>query len=338
MVKHTLCAVVAATAISCAQRTAAAQTVSAAELRQNLFASCFISDQEGWVVGDLGRTFHTADGAKTWERQGAGARRVAVSIACPDRDHLWAAGQAGQIWHSDDGGNTWLPQQSGTRWQLLSIAFANVQRGWAVGDFGRLLRTEDGGQTWTRIALPRDLKLPPDVAEVVDPGDVVLNSIAFADPDHVWIAGEFGVILASTDGGLTWKSQDSPVQSTLFGIFFADQQRGWAVGLESTLLRTTDGGKTWRKQEIETPWGFPLALYDIAVRGPYGWAVGNSGLLLSSNDGGETWRLVKVPVEMSSAWLRGLSLLPQGRGYIVGASGLVLATDRDKYTPLKERF
>ena len=338
MVKHTLCAVAAAAAISCAQSGAAAQTLSAAEFRQNLFATCFISDQEGWVVADLGRTFHTVNGAKTWERLGASTKRAAVSITCPDRDHLWAAGQAGLIWHSDDGGRTWQPQQSGATRQLLSIAFVNLQRGLAVGDFGRLLRTEDGGKTWTRIALPQNIKLPPDVAETVDPGDVVLNSIAFTDPDHVWIAGEFGVILASTDGGLTWESQDSPVQSTLFGIFFADQQRGWAVGLESTLLRTTDGGKTWQKQEIETPWGFSLALYDVAVRGTYGWAVGNSGLLLSSNDGGETWHLVNVPVEMGSAWLRGLSLLPDGRGYIVGASGLVLATDRDKYTPLKERF
>jgi photosystem II stability/assembly factor-like uncharacterized protein len=335
MVKFTLCAIAAA--LTCAHCTAA-QTLSAADLRQDLFASCFISEQEGWVVADLGRTFHTVNGARTWERQDAGTKRAAVSITCPDRDHLWAAGQVGQIWYSGDGGKAWQPQQSGVKRQLLDIALVDVQHGLAVGDFGTLLRTEDGGKTWTKIALPQDIKLPPEVVEVVEPGDVVLNSIAFTDPDHMWIAGEFGVILASSDGGLTWESQDSSVESTLFGIFFADQQRGWAVGIESTLLRTADGGKTWEKQRIETPWGFSLALYDVAVRGAYGWAVGNSGLLLSSNDGGATWNLVKVPVGMGSTWLRGLSLLPQGHGFVVGASGLVLATDRDKFTPSKERF
>ncbi len=338
MGKYTCCALVAAAALGCARFSIAAEPLSAANLRQNLFSSCFISDQEGWVAADLGRTFHTIDGGKSWERQDPGNKRAAVSIACPDRDHLWSAGQVGQIWQSANGGKTWQAQSSGTKRQLVDIAFANTQRGLAVGDFGTLLRTDDGGKTWAKIPLPQNIKLPPDVAEVVDPGDVVLSAIAFADPDHVWIAGEFGVILASSDGGLTWQSQDSPVQTTLFGIFFADPQHGWAVGLENTLLRTADGGTTWQKQEFEAPWGFTLTLYDIAVRGTYGWAVGNSGLLLNSTDGGASWHLVKVPVEMGSSWLRSVSLLPEGRGYVVGASGLVLATDRDKFTPLKERF
>lgn len=338
MVKDTVCALAVAAAVSCIRMQAVAAPVSAADLRQNLFASCFVSAVEGWVVADLGRTFHTVDGGKTWERQDSDTKRAAVSITCPDRDHLWAAGQVGQIWHSTDGGKSWQAQNSGSKRQLLSIAFANQQRGLAAGDFGTLLRTEDGGATWTKIALPKEIKLPPDVAEVVDPGDVVLSAISFADPDHVWISGEFGVILASSDGGLTWRSQDSPVQNTLFGIFFADLQRGWAVGLESTLLRTADGGATWQKQEVETPWGFSLALYDVAVRGAYGWAVGNSGMLLKSNDAGVTWHLAEVPVEMGSSWLRSLSLLPEGRGFVVGASGLVLATDRDAFVPLKARF
>jgi photosystem II stability/assembly factor-like uncharacterized protein len=338
MLRRVLFAIVVAAVIGRVRHGAVAEPLRAADLRQNLFSSCFVSDQEGWVIADLGRTFHTVDGAKTWERQDSGTKRAAVSIACPDRAQLWAAGQVGQIWHSGDGGTTWQKQNSGTKRQLLSVAFTNTKRGLAVGDFGTLLRTDDGGTTWTNVALPTNIKLPPDVAEVVDPGDVVLSGISFADPEHVWVVGEFGVILASTDGGLTWHSQDSPVQSTLFSVFFADQQRGWAVGLESTLLRTSDGGSTWQKQEIQTPWGFTLSLFDVAVRGAYGWAVGNSGFLLNSKDAGVTWELVKVPVQMGSSWLRALSLLPDGRGFIVGAGGLVLLADRDKFTPLKERF
>lgn len=338
MVKYIVCAIAVAAGVSCTRSQAAAAPIRATDLRQNLFASCFVNALEGWIVADLGRTFHTVDGGQTWERQDAENKRAAVSITCPDRDHLWAAGQVGQIWHSQDGGKGWQAQDSGTKRQLLSVAFVNTRRGLAVGDFGTLQRTEDGGATWTKVPLPKEIKLPPDVAEVVDPGDVVLSAISFADPDHVWIAGEFGVILASSDGGLTWQSQESPVQNTLFGIFFADQQRGWAVGLESTLLRTTDGGATWQKQEVETPWGFSLALYDVAVRGNYGWAVGNSGMLLNTNDAGVSWHLATVPVEMGSSWLRSLSLLPEGRGFVVGASGLVLSTDRNTFVPLKEHF
>lgn len=336
--KYTLYVIAVLIGAGCTSMAAAADKVTAAEVRQNLFASCFLNEQEGWIIGDLGRIFHTVDGAKTWEPQDAGTKQPFVGIACPDKTHLWVAGQTGQIAHSSDGGKSWQMQKSGTDRQLLDIAFANPQRGIAIGDFGTLLRSEDGGLTWTKIPIPSDIKLPPEVSEVVEPGDVVLYGISFADADHVWLVGEFGVILTSADGGLTWHSQNSPVDQSLFGVSFADQQHGWAVGLESTLLRTTDGGLSWQKQAIETPKGFPLSLYDIEVRGNYGWAVGNSGFLLNSKDAGATWQPVQVPVQMASSWFRGISLAADGRGFIVGAAGLVLAADRDTFTPSRQRF
>jgi photosystem II stability/assembly factor-like uncharacterized protein len=339
-VKHLVNAFLVAAVVSCTSLPTRGVTVSATDLRQNLFAGCFVDQKEGWIVGDLGRIFHTVDGAKTWERltPGATSEYSFVSIACNDSKQLWAAGQKGQILHSTDAGKTWQPQQSGTDRQLLDIAFTDAHHGMAVGDFGTLLHTDDGGATWTKIALPKETKLPADVAEVVDPGDVVLYSVSFPTPESGWIVGEFGVILASTDGGLTWHPQDSPVERSLFGVHFADQQRGWAVGLESTLLATTDGGISWHKQEVPTPKGFALALYDIDVRGDYGWAVGDSGFLLNSKDAGATWQRVKVPVQMGSNWFRGISLLPEGRGFLIGARGLVLTADRDSFTPLKQRF
>jgi len=327
-----------ATLATSTRPSAAAERVPLAELRQNLFATCFVSDQEGFMVADLARIFHTTDGGKTWEFTVSPNKLALVALSCPDKSHLWASGQAGEIVFSADGGATWQQQKSGVQRHLLDIAFANPQRGLAVGDFGTLLRTDDGGTTWSKVALPTDIKLPPDVAEIVDPGDVVLYSVTFADPDHAWAVGEFGTILASSDGGATWQQQPSSVESSLFGVSFIDQQRGWAVGLEATLLTTTDGGTSWRKEVVETPKGFLLSLYDVQVRGNYGWAVGNSGFLLNSTDAGATWHLVTVPVQMGGSWLRGLSLFADGRGFIVGGHGLVLTADRDKFTASKERL
>jgi len=317
---------------------AAADKAPVGDLRQNLFSSCFIGDQEGWMVGDLGRLYRTMDGGKTWEWRQSETKQSFVTIACPDKGHLFAAGQAGMIAESTDSGATWKLQKSGTDRQLLSIAFPTAQRGLAVGDFGTMVRTDDGGATWTKVTLPTDIKLPADVADVVDPGDVVLYGASFADPDHAWVVGEFGVILHSEDGGQTWHPQTSPVESSLFGVSFADQQRGWAVGIEATLLATTDGGMNWRKSDIETPKGFQLALYDVQVRGNYGWAAGNSGFMLNSTDAGATWQRVKVPVQMGSSWLRGVTLFPDGRGFIVGAKGLVVTTNQSKFIASKERL
>ena len=335
--RHHLCVVAVAIVIGGAATARANDVWPAAEMRQNLFGSCFVSDTEGWAVADLGRIFHTTDAGSTWERLNPGARHQFVGITCAG-GNIWVAGQVGEIARSTDGGKTWQMQTSGTQRQLLDIAFGSPQRGLAVGDYGTLLRTDDGGATWAKIALPSDIKLPPDIADVVDPGDVLLYSATFADADHAWIAGEFGVILASADGGLTWHQQTSSVESTLFGISFADQQHGWAVGLDALLLHTTDGGITWARQAIETPKGFSPALYGVRVVGSYGWAVGNNGFLLNSVDAGNTWQTVKVPAQMGSSWFRDISLLPDGRGFIVGANGLVLTANRDTYTALKKRF
>lgn len=311
------------------------QTVPAQELRQNLFSACFKNGNEGWTVGDLGRIFHTTDAGRSWRIHTAGTKRPFVAVSCVG-DKLWVAGQGGQIAHSPDGGLTWQVQPSGTTRNLLDIEFVNGTRGIAVGDFGTLLRTEDGGSTWSKISLPESIELPPDVAEVVQPGDVILYNVSFADADRVWIAGEFGVILFSSDGGVTWTQQKSGVETTLFGVSAFDSQRAWAVGMEAVMLATEDGGATWVKQPVEMPKGFILPLYDIAVRGLYGWAVGNSGLLLHSVDSGKTWKAYPIPVHMAGSWFRGVALFPDGRGYIVGSRGLVLSVDRDKMTPLKE--
>jgi photosystem II stability/assembly factor-like uncharacterized protein len=316
----------------------AAERHTAENLRQNLYATCFVSDQEGWAVGDLARIFHTTDGAQTWERQDAGTKKPFVTISCLDRDHLWVAGQMGQIAHSTNAGASWTMQNSGTERQLLDIRFVDAQNGIAVGDFGTIQRTEDGGKTWNKVTLPEDTRLPPDVAEIVRPGDVVIYGVSRPDVEHAWVVGEFGVILSSSDGGQTFHPQVSPVETSLFGVYFADAQRGWAVGLEETLLATTDGGMSWVKQPVESPKGFTLALYDIEVRGNNGWAVGNSGILLYSSDAGVTWRLMDVPVKLRSGWFRGVSLLPDGRGFVVGARGLVVALEADTLTPLKQQY
>jgi len=315
----------------------AQEKIAAEDLRQNLFSVCTKSASEAWTVGDLGRIFHTTDGGRTWEVSSAGTKRPFVAISCVG-DRLWIAGQAGQIAHSPDGGRTWITQDSGTTRNLLDIQFADAQRGLAIGDFGTLLRTENGGNTWEKISLPDNIELPPDIAEVVQPGDVILYGATFATKDEAWVAGEFGVILHSTDGGLTWQQQRSGVETTLFGIHALDSQHAWAVGLEAVLLSTTDGGAQWKKEAIELPKGFVLPLYDVAVSGLFGWAVGNSGFILHSQDSGRTWKLHEVPVRMAGSWFRGVSLLPDGRGFIVGARGLVLSVDRDTITPLKKVY
>ena len=42
-----------------------------------------------------------------------------------------------------------------------------------------------------------------------------VQGIAYLDPAHLWISGDYGAILFSNDGGITWDKQDSGITEDL---------------------------------------------------------------------------------------------------------------------------
>jgi len=311
--------------LTAAPATARGEAVSLREVRQGLFGTCFATENEGWMVGELGRVFHTRDGGTTWERQETGTKRPFLTVSCLDANTAWIAGKEGIVYGTTDGGATWKAADTGSNRHVFALAFANGRRGHGVGDFGRMIHTEDGGATWTTVQVPLETRLPDSAADTgVEPGDVNLYGATYGDPDHLWIAGEFGVVLTSADGGLTFTQQHLPIETTLFGIYFADVRNGWGVGIDAVIVRTTDGGATWTIQQSPVT---QRSFYDVAVRGDVGWIVGDSGTVLRSTDGGATWALEPLPIQLAARWIRSISLLPGGRGFAVGAEGLAFRID-----------
>ena len=68
-----------------------------------------------------------------------------------------------------------------------------------------------------------------------------------ASANAVWMAGEDGVLLRSTEGGATWALRDSGSTRHLRAVARA-ANTGWAVGDGGTVLRSSDGGQTWTAQ------------------------------------------------------------------------------------------
>lgn len=305
-----------------------AEPVRLAEVRQNLFATCFPADQEGWMVGELGRIFRTSDGGKSWDRQDAGTKRPFLAMSCLDPKTAWVAGKEGIVYHTADGGRSWKQQDTKSNRHIFALQFANPQRGHAAGDYGAMVHTEDGGTTWTAQQVPEEVKLPDSALDTgVQPGDVNLYGLSYGDDDHVWVVGEFGIVMASSDGGLTWHQQHTPVESTLFGVRFLDAKRGFAVGIDSVILVTEDGGATW------TPIKSPVngrSLYDVFIRGDQGWIVGDQGTILKTADSGRTWVVEPLPIQLAANWIRAVWIGPGGQGLAVGAEGLVFRTEGAK--------
>ncbi len=314
---------------------ALAAPVRIGEVRQNLFATCFATDREGWMIGELGRIFHTNDGGASWERQDAETKRPFMAISCLDAKTAWIAGKEGIIYVTRDGGATWTLQKTPSTRHLFALEFANAQRGHGAGDYGTMVHTEDGGASWTVQQVPPEVKLPDSALDTgVEPGDVNLYGLAFgADADHLWAVGEFGIIMASTDGGRTWHQQHAPVESTFFGVRFLDNDRGFAVGIDSIIVRTDDGGATWRTVPAPV---MQRSFYDIDVQGQQGWIVGDSGTVLRTADGGTTWTVEPLPIQLAANWIRALSLGPGGAGLAVGSEGLVFRIEGTALRRLRE--
>jgi photosystem II stability/assembly factor-like uncharacterized protein len=305
-------------------------TVRAALIRDDFYAAKAVSASEAWAVGNFGTIYHTADGGRTWAASASGVKNPLFGVDFADAGHGWAVGRAALIIHTADGGKTWQRQPASipSDKHLFAIKALDANTAWALGDWGALTVTHDGGQTWEDRSIP---------------DDVVLYDISFPDPQHGFIAGEFGTVLASSDGGQTWTKQDVGVEKTLFGISFSTPRTGWVVGIDGLVLRTRDGGATWEKQrgtsatESVEQLSFLEAaknpgLYSVAVMGQYGVVVGDSGTLLVTDDGGETWTPHDLPEKDRLTWVRGVSVVAGGHGFVVGAGGFLAALDHADLT------
>ena len=148
----------------------------------------------------MGALLHTTDGGDTWKA----ASKLPIRI-----DHGYGAGAAAGlswfelevehtgvgVYRTDDGGQIWQKAGEVPENSYQDLFFLDVQHGWVVGRYlkNSIAYTTDGGRTWT-----------PVIQEVSE----IANRIRFASPTTGWAFGKNGsFVLASTDGGKTWKAQ-----------------------------------------------------------------------------------------------------------------------------------
>jgi hypothetical protein len=105
---------------------------------------------------------------------------------------------------------------------------------------------------------------------------------------HAWRAGDAGRIERSTDGGKSWKPQNSRVSADLTAGSATSDRVCWIVGKAGTVLLTTDGGKHWK--QISTPITDDLGgVHSTDASHASIWDVPNRNSYETS-DGGATWQ------------------------------------------------
>lgn len=187
----------------------------------------------------------------------------------------------------------------------IQRAAATESHIWLLCDRSDLFVSADGGANWQRRPLPSEGRF---------------RTLAFLDARRGFLAGNSGAVMATDNGGETWRSVEVPVQENLTAIHFTGQV-GWMVGWNGVILHTKDGGRSWTRQNS----GILQALEDLYFTDDKnGWAVGWVGTALRTTDGGGTWERVRVPNTLWS--FNAVHFSDNNRGWIVGFAGLIIST------------
>jgi len=210
----------------------------------DLLSVHFTDENIGWAVGgggtapnSYGIVLKTTNGGTNWTILSSGITSFLRSVYFTDQNTGWTAGAnynnyQGKILKTTDGGANWIIQFSLFN-PLNSIYFFNQNIGWVVGD-GAILRTTNGGidwinetgvtQSWLNSVHFKDEGIGwavgydfngttyGSILNTTDGGvnwisqlsELWLNSVYFITPYTGWAVGEFGTILKTTNGGITF--------------------------------------------------------------------------------------------------------------------------------------
>lgn len=154
-----------------------------------------------------------------------------------------------------------------------------------------------------------------------------LNKIAFASLTNGAIAGSSGIILVTTDGGITWikktisDGSGGTVKQTIHSITFCNGIYH-GVGTNGTYIVSTDTGKNWLKRPN---FNGSKTLYGIYTFNNILFATGNGGIW-KSTDNGQTWVAIRYGGSTTKPVLRRFYFVNDDIGFVVGMYGAVLKT------------
>lgn len=121
-----------------------------------------------------------------------------------------------------------------------------------------------------------------------------LRALHFADSLTGWVAGDSGLIIHTTNGGLDWIEQQTNINSDIKDIFFVDNNNGWAIAwkeftppIGTIMLSTINGGEDWDVELYRDENVFMNSIYFLDTLN--GWMGGFPGEMVFTTDGGINW-------------------------------------------------
>ena len=246
------------------------------------------------AVGKQGEIFRSDDG-HAWRNVESKISQALLSVAFSDGKHGAIVGVGGTYLESADTGASWTARSIGTHEDLFTVRFFEHGKGFILGAFGTLLQTDDSGKAWRAIDL-NWTQLLPELSQQIGLVQPHLYGVAFSDSQHGWIVGEYGLIIATDDGGKSWHWQagGGMADRQLFTIASVAPGSAVAAGQGGEILSTSGYSNHWVTSL--PPNGFDIyALVPLRSNAQM-LALGDLGSAYLSNDAGrpDSWHSISL--------------------------------------------
>jgi photosystem II stability/assembly factor-like uncharacterized protein len=157
---------------------------------------------------------------------------------------------------------------------------------------------------------------------ITGPVNSTLRSCIMVDSQYGWATGDDGVIIHTSNGGISFTVQTNPVSYYTNDIFFLNRRLGWIVSNEvlpggSTIITTTNGGLNWTATDFQDSTKLFRTVFFLDSLN--GFLAGYGGTICKTTDGGSTWISAMVDTsEFSFFPITKMDFSNSERGYAVG--------------------
>jgi len=302
----------------------------------------------GWIVGNRGTFLQTNDAGKTW---------AAKSFANLDPDDEinyrftkvsfeggegWIIGKPAILLHTRDGGNSWervplSPKLPGDPSGIVALGPGKAEMSTSAG---AIYTTENAGRNWkAEVRETIDATLNRVSSSGVQGASYFSGSINSierdADGSYLAVSSRGNFYLTYKPGDEFWIPHNRDTSRRITAMGFVKQR------LSEGLWMSTAGGDISKTvgeidlQQINIPYeklqirsgGYGILDVVFLPDGKRAWAVGGGGTIFASTDGGKTWQKDKVADDLPSNLYK-VKFFPNGQGYILGSSGVLLKTGK----------
>lgn len=266
----------------------------------------------------IARLYEDGSGSNAWSVDDHLGDEVVHSLAVgPPESDLVIAGTADSgLFRSRNRGVTWEPAGLvGETVMSLAVAPDDPDRFYAGVRPPAVYRSDDGGDTWVECESFQDIRgrrVWRSPASQPFTAYVKALAVSPADPDLVVAGVEFGAVVRTSDGGMTWSNHRRKAIRDCHSLVWhaTDSECVYEAGAgirRRAGARSTDGGETWTKpgNGLDRGYGWGVAAhpadpdiwYVSASTGPFA-AHGDSDAeaAVFRRDGNRVWiRLDGIP-------------------------------------------